>query len=592
MDIPQQPKSISVASSSPAKLAQVESATIKPVPIETLNLEKNKVYQAIVSKLITNTPAPQAPQTDTNPQTTHSTEWLLKLNGKLLLITSQKPLQLGQSLSVKLDTGGSLQVLPTTPSSTTQSVNTSPTSPNSTAISSLLSAINQVMPRQVSLDTGLMALEILSKQDASNPASKQAQTVLAMLAKQAPKQQFFTATNIQEPNVSPSKTVANTLNNSGVFFESSLSHTLNKQNTTKQNQDNQISSQQANSSQTNLKHQKLLIQQILSNGQVSKQATINSNTPQTQQASLNGLHAIQAALQHTSSKLQSEPSKATPPTNTTTSTTSPLSTQLSPSLSTALSTALGQPISPTNGQKDSNTHNNTDLKALLLAITATLKTKPTSTSQAPRSHVDALTQLDLLSSPFNFPHLSISPSNQTTKAEALLAEQQFTTGQLLKLVAGMLNRIQFNQLNSLYQSQNNSSETTNIQTWFFELPVANTHNQFTSFEVRIDRESEQENDTQEEQEDTNKKFQWNLALSFNFEQLGAIYVQVQLSPPNISSTIWANNPDTLALINREKKHFQSKLSELGLKVLDISCQKGQPKQHKTRLDRSLVDIKA
>lgn len=615
MDIPQQPKSISITPPSPAKLAQVESATIKPVAIEALNLEKNKVYHAIVSKLIASTPLPQTPQTNT------STEWLLKLNGKLLLITSQKPLQTGQSLSVKLDTGGSLLVLPSAPLSTTQTVNTSQTSPNSTVISSLLSAINQVMPRQVSLDTGLMALEILSKQDTSSPVSKQAQTVLAMLAKQAPKQQFFTATNIQESSASPSKAIANALNNSGVFFESALSHALNKQSTTKQSPDTHVSSQQTTSSQTSLKHQFLLVQQILSNGQASKQATINSSTSNTQQTSLSELNAIRTALQHASSKFKTGSNKATSPTNTTTSATTPSSTQISPSLTTVPSTAFttaattpttpttsttsttasisalttaptttpGQSISSTNDQQNSNT----DLKALLLVITAALKTKPTSISQPPRNHVDALAQLDLLSSPFNFPHLSISPTNQTTKAEALLAEQQFTTGQLLKLVAGMLNRIQFNQLNSLYQTQNNSSETTNIQTWFFELPVANTHNQFSSFEVRIDRESEREDDTQEEQEeDTNKKFQWNLALSFNFEQLGAIYVQVQLSPPSISSTIWADHPDTLALINREKPHFQSKLSELGLEVLGIRCKKGQPKQNKTRLGRSLVDIKA
>ena len=56
--------------------------------------------------------------------------------------------------------------------------------------------------------------------------------------------------------------------------------------------------------------------------------------------------------------------------------------------------------------------------------------------------------------------------------------------------------------------------------------------------------------------------------------------------------IWADTPATLDLINREKKHFQNKLAELGLEVGDITCQAGHPKLNKTRLDRSLVDIKA
>jgi len=599
MDIPQHPKPIAVTPNPQPKPTQSENHPTTPVSIEALNLEKNKVYQAIVSKLVASAKMPHSSNAETSPPL-NNTEWLLKLNGKLLLTSSEKPLQLGQKLSVILNSDSSLTVLPTRPLNPNP-LNTDKTLTNNTTISLLLNAINQAMPRQVSLNTGLEALDILSKQSNSTQASNQAKVVLSMLAKQAPNQHFFSEINKVNPsstNNTPTSTAKDIFRESGIFFESLIKQSPGTPSSIK----HQITQLQhtLSTTQTNTKTLSNTLQKQINDNtipqqkeQASPSGTLNTTrtTPQTLQTSQQPQTPQQHSLnQSTNNSNLSSPIPATAaakvPAHASTSASAPTSTSPIPA---SVSAPVGTTTPLTIGSSSNSSISN-DLKGLLLAVTSALKTGLPNTNQTKPSYVEALAQLDLLNSPFNFPHFSGSSSVQnTSKAESLLAEQQFTTGQLLKLIAGMLNRIQFNQLNSLYQSQSNTSETSNIQSWFFELPVTNPHNQFTTFDVRIDQE---EDTSKEEQESLDTKIQWRLALSFNFEQLGAIYVQAILNPPTITSTIWADRPETLDLINREKSHFQSKLTELGLEVSDICCQKGHPKQNKTRLDRSLVDIKA
>lgn len=591
MDIPQQPKPTTSAVLT-ATNTRTPEITSTPVSIDALRLEKGKIYQAVVNQLIDNkTPSMPVQANETPPS---DTEWLLKLNGKLLRISSEKPLQLGQTLLVKLDTTSqTLTVLNPTRPQVTESIKPNSPLTSHAAITSLLNAINQVMPRQVSLEAGLSALTLFSKQSESQQVSKQAELILLLLSKQAPTQQLFSG--IEKKQMGPLST--HLLKDSGVFFESNTKqHPNNTSNLKLQiSQIHQALNLKQHFNGDN-RLQTPAITQSTNDTPSTNLETTKSNTTNTLNTTRTALLArLQTTLnppsssnlaeqtaQHT--KLNSQPTNGATQHN-------PLNTHLN---STPLNTLLNNIPSPLNLPKSSTEHSSihNDLKGLLLSITAALKVDNSDAKLTNRPHIEALAQLDLLKDPFNFPHLTHQLTSLTSpKTESLLADQQFTTGQLLKLIAGMLNRIQFNQLNSLYQSHSNSNETSTIQSWFFELPVAHPNNQFTTFDVRIDQEEETQT-TEQDETTEDKEIQWKLALSFKFEQLGAIYVQVALAPPTISSTIWANNPETLVLIKREKPHFQSKLAELGLEVGDISCQSGQPKHDKTRLDRSLVDLKA
>jgi hypothetical protein len=550
-----------------------------PVSVEALNLKEDKVYQAVVSQLVNSKIPTTAAQTEKTTPT--NTEWLLKLNGKLLLISSEKPLQLGQTLLVKLDASTqTLTVLPSTiPQTASLHKPNSPISSNA-AVTLLLSAINQVMPRQVSLETGLTALEMFSKQNSSQQVSNQAKIILLMLSKQAPAQQLFTAAE----KTSSTSAITHFLKDSGVFFESGAKQHLSNPNSLKL-QISQIQAALNVKQNTKLANAVQALQPTHTSG-IIQNSSSETSKPNTTSSAFN---AIRTALLSKIQTTQQATQQGTPHTTAINNTNPGLPSSSSP-LSTLLNSITTSLNAPNNSIGNSTIHN--DLKGLLLSITAALKADNTSSKLSTRSHIEALAQPDLLKNPFNFPHLANQSAALTSsKTKSLIADQQFTTGQLLKLIAGMLNRIQFNQLNSLYQSHSNSNESSTVQSWFFELPVTNPHNQLSTFEVRIDQEEDMQKQDQE-QDDPDQKVQWKLALSFNFEQLGAIYVQVTLAPPAISSTIWADRPETLELINREKPHFQSKLADLGLEVGDISCQKGQPKHDKTRLDRSLVDIKA
>ncbi len=191
--------------------------------------------------------------------------------------------------------------------------------------------------------------------------------------------------------------------------------------------------------------------------------------------------------------------------------------------------------------------------------------------------------LNLLKNPFDFPVVLLAKmSSRNSK------EQNLSTGDLLKNLAGALNRIQFNQLNSLYQSQSNSSDTTAIQTWQMEIPFINSQKDIDPIQIRIDQEDTSNN----EADDSEKKSKWKLTLAFDFDNLGPMVVQVNLMPPSISSTIWASDKETLNLINNETKVLRDSLSKIGLTVDDITCMHGQPNIKKTRLSQQIVDTKA
>ena len=226
----------------------------------------------------------------------------------------------------------------------------------------------------------------------------------------------------------------------------------------------------------------------------------------------------------------------------------------------------------------------TDLKSTVSQLINTLNSvyaaKHSATGEAPRFMAES--DPALLVNPFNFP--STSHSIKSTSQN----DRELSVGDLLKRLAGALNRIQFQQLNSLYQAQSASTDTTTVQTWQMELPFLSPQNQIDSVQLRIDEEKEKDDNNN----DSEKKSKWKLALTFDLEELGPVFIQVNLTPPTVSSIIWAEKQATLKLINQEAHNLRVSFSELGLTVEDITCRQGQPNMRKTRLDQQIVDIKA
>ena len=179
-------------------------------------------------------------------------------------------------------------------------------------------------------------------------------------------------------------------------------------------------------------------------------------------------------------------------------------------------------------------------------------------------------------------------NTRINQSKGLFDSQELTTGQLLKLLAGMMHKLQFNQLNSLMQS-NTGGEGTAQQTWFFELPILNSNQTVQTFNFRLDKEQKE---SKNEQNTNENELQWKLLLSFDLDSLGPIYVQITLLKNIISPVLWADQQSTLELLEKESAYFRKQLENIGLNVSDILCQKGQPTSKQTQLDRHLVDTKA
>jgi len=625
MDIPHYPGQAKDVALSRADIPK----TVAPVSLDQLKLIPGKTYQALVTNRVETTdPATgqQALLTKTG-QSSVPSDWILKLNGKPLLINTSAPLKTGQSLTIKLSPEQELlmQKTPAVSSTTAVAPAMVGTRLNNNAITTLLQAINQVMPRQVSLEQGFAELSNLVSRNNDDLVGRQVRTIMDVLVKNLPIADVL-QTRTGDTSKQRSSTTASSATTSSPT-ENTIRSGADASSTTPDNAFRTTPTVSIGTLVFALKNSGLFFEQALSQKSlqldrlasevIRLQNTLKPQTPSPEQAvSLaSGENKTARPPQISDLMIAERPQTEARPTKG-----SPVVTENS--LRARLQSALNAPslkegferlaidqnkLRPNEMRGDANNQaiksaakpsastTDQDLKGLLFktaaALTALNHDDKSPNHSRPKTYVDALTQVALLKSPFNFPHLALDPNQSSIqKASSILADQELSTGQLLKLLAGMLNRIQFNQLNSLYQSHSNSSDTVAVQSWFFELPVVVPSQGINVFNLRIDREHEK--NSGETPDSEKKQPVWKIALSFDLEALGSIYVQVNLLPPSISSTIWADQQKTLALINRETPYFRQRLTQIGLEVGEICCQKGQPKQNRAKLERSLVDIKA
>jgi hypothetical protein len=579
MDISKQPINKSMNISQKPEILSSQNAIISD--IDKLKLELGKVYSGTVIQTKDNTSSitdsslkTQTDQLEPNlkQKTLAKNEWLILVKGKTVLISSEKTLEVGQKLLLKLvastpgekptllaqlptnKTGLPQQSVPSTLITQTPNIDHTRSSLGqalnsieNTNIKVLLQALNLTLDKQLPLKQGFDQLSKLL-QTTSNPltdkSTTQALQPVKNLLETLPKLQDFILTRPEsstQPNInsskastlspmlptSPSHFIKNSLLGSGVLLEKILLSEPNKLLAFKEQLTSQVNSFPKNTSQ-----------QI---------AASTSQTP----------HPAISKIQHTIESL--------------------------------LQLAANQTARMTQQKSsDSAAIQFNDLKANLMTASALLSKQlasELSATELKNIFLGAISD-EALVSPFAFP---IIPSISINTSKALFDKQEFSTGQILKILAGMIHKLQFNQLNSLLQSNSNIDSPLQ-QTWFFELPILNPNQTVQTFNLRIDKEPQQNS---EEQEDTKKKeLKWKLLLSFDLDLLGPIHIQITLSKQSICSVLWADKDSTLQLLEKESLHFKNQLESIGLKVDELHCKKGQPNQIQTKLDRHLVDTKA
>lgn len=223
-----------------------------------------------------------------------------------------------------------------------------------------------------------------------------------------------------------------------------------------------------------------------------------------------------------------------------------------------------------------------NLKTALTRLLVGLQSNLPASDLAMSKRQTPLLSPELLLTSLQFPQ-------QLPPAPPAESQTQATVGHMLRLLAGMLNRISATQVHAASISPGGTDNPNAVPTLLLELPWVNAQGQVRTLQARIEK---RESETSDEKKRKAKMRQWRLSLAFSLDAAGPLYVEMTLSNRQLQTDIWAERPATLRQVKAESQNLHARLTALGLEVTSIDCHQGQPKAAQTRLEQRLVDIKA
>jgi hypothetical protein len=193
---------------------------------------------------------------------------------------------------------------------------------------------------------------------------------------------------------------------------------------------------------------------------------------------------------------------------------------------------------------------------------------------------------ELVTAPLQFPSPSTAPlGNPEGGREAN------SLGQMLRLLAGMLNRITVNQLHSQLLTTRSSAEgAPQVNTLITDLPWIAPGGEVKTAQLRIDY-----NTPEREEKPENQRAgvsEWRLNLAMDLDRAGKVFFDVALRQQALSARVWAERQATARQVNEELGELRSRLTDLGLEVSELECRRGQPPSAATRLEHRLLDTRA
>ncbi|HET8848543.1 MAG TPA: flagellar hook-length control protein FliK, partial [Marinobacter sp.] len=194
------------------------------------------------------------------------------------------------------------------------------------------------------------------------------------------------------------------------------------------------------------------------------------------------------------------------------------------------------------------------------------------------------TSADLLQAPLQFPRFS-------TPAVTSQGTEPVTVGQMLRLLAGMLNRITVNQLHAQSLNTRAGAEPgAPVNTLLMELPFLNPQQEPRVTQLRLEQYERESAPT--DQPGRASVSEWRLSLTMDLDDAGALHFDVNLRLPAVSAQVWAEKQDTLRRVNESLPRLRDSLAELGLDIEELACRRGTPQRTETRLEHRLVDTRA
>ncbi len=169
-----------------------------------------------------------------------------------------------------------------------------------------------------------------------------------------------------------------------------------------------------------------------------------------------------------------------------------------------------------------------------------------------------------------------------------LADRSLRT-QLLQMVHQLtlhsLARVQVQQNQALTQQFAPAEAAPAPQTLTLEVPMR-LGQEIQPLLLRI----EPEPDKDEAGKRSGKIRQWQVQLSFELPEAGALHAQVTVRDQKVATRIWAEQPGTAETIRSRLADLQQRLEKEGIEVTQLECHTGAPPRPMTDIRYSLVDI--
>jgi hypothetical protein len=178
------------------------------------------------------------------------------------------------------------------------------------------------------------------------------------------------------------------------------------------------------------------------------------------------------------------------------------------------------------------------------------------------------------------------PQAQATQVAQAISQVglQLGGGETQQQLESGLARIQFNQLQSIQQS-----ESQQRPSWFLELPIRQADGQINTLQLQIQRDREGNGTAQHPPI-------WTTSVSFELQSLGPIRAGLTLvGDKQIGVSLWADEEETVELFAAHKEVLERNMRDAGLIVSRVGCQQGLPPSLKTETvfaDKGLVDERA
>lgn len=193
---------------------------------------------------------------------------------------------------------------------------------------------------------------------------------------------------------------------------------------------------------------------------------------------------------------------------------------------------------------------------------------------------------ELVTAPLQFPAPTTMPLGNPEGGR-----EPASPGQMLRLLAGMLNRITVNQLHSqLLTTRSGPEGAPQVNTLVTDLPWVAPGGEVKTAQLRIDYDKQE----REDKPGTRRAgiAEWRLNLAMDLDEAGKVFFDVALRQQALSARVWAEQQDTARRVNKELGELRARLTDLGLEVSELECRRGQPPAAATRLEHRLLDTRA